>query len=141
MRKEVDMECITPSNPIPIPAGETQDIFQTVKLNFNDNFFKDIYCKELPSILKLSKEIKCGDKWERKSDALESVSLSFLSDQLSNSEEDIRSRRNRNTLKSNDESVQISHPYFADFLTSSEPIKKKYQKGTNRKPKGTFKQV
>ncbi|KAK3954234.1 DNA polymerase family A-domain-containing protein [Pseudoneurospora amorphoporcata] len=28
LRKEVDMDCITPSNPIPIPHGESIDIFQ-----------------------------------------------------------------------------------------------------------------
>lgn len=56
LRKEVDMDCITPSNPVAIPPGSCQDIYQTVDAVFQGDYSKNIYGPELESVREVAKK-------------------------------------------------------------------------------------
>jgi hypothetical protein len=102
MRKEVDMDCLTPSNSTPYKHGYTQNIQEIVERNFGDDRFKDLYGKELESVLELSKSFQCENEWEEKSKTLEIVGLEEIKDQLATNSHDIRmQKKNRAGLKNN----------------------------------------
>ena len=73
LRKEVDMDCITPSNPHPIPHGTTQTIQDTLQKVFKHELFADIYGPELPTIAQAAKCYTPNSKWQEKSPALEDI--------------------------------------------------------------------
>ncbi|KAJ3326030.1 DNA-directed DNA polymerase gamma mip1 [Boothiomyces sp. JEL0866] len=52
LRKEVFMDCVTPSNPNPIPPGESLDIYQLVEKIFKSEQDDDLYGSELESLQK-----------------------------------------------------------------------------------------
>lgn len=59
LRKEVFMDCVTPSNPTPIPPGESLDIYQLLDKVFGKDKQADIYGKELDSVLEYNgKQLK-----------------------------------------------------------------------------------
>jgi hypothetical protein len=73
LRKEVFMDCKTPSNPHPIEPGYTQSIYETV-----EHFFgkapvvgDSVYQEELPSIPQVSKLYTPDLRWQGKSSVLE----------------------------------------------------------------------
>ncbi|KAJ3314155.1 DNA-directed DNA polymerase gamma mip1 [Boothiomyces sp. JEL0838] len=56
---EVFMDCVTPSNPTPIPPGESLDIYQLLDKVFGKDKQADIYGKELDSVLEYNgKQLK-----------------------------------------------------------------------------------
>ena len=73
LRKEVDMDCITPSNPHPIPHGAIQTIQGTLQQVFKHDLFADIYGPELPTISQAAKCYTPDPKWQEKSPALQDI--------------------------------------------------------------------
>jgi DNA polymerase gamma 1 len=52
LRKEVDVSCLTPSNDVPVEAGKSINIYDTVNY-FKDENTKEIFGDELESIIKV----------------------------------------------------------------------------------------
>ena len=93
LRKEVDLDCITPSNPIPILHGQTQNIHETLQKVFGNDCFQDIYGPELPSIAEVSKLYTPNAKWKQKSEALETIENSAIERIVGNHTNDRSKRR------------------------------------------------
>lgn len=118
------MDCLTPSNPVPYKHGYTQTIEETVQKNFGDDKFKDLYGKELDSVLELSKKFKCEKEWEERSKTLGIVALDEIKDQLANNARDIqRKMKQRGTSEVKKiETIPTTDLNFADTKISATRI-------------------
>jgi hypothetical protein len=81
LRKEVYLDCITPTNSVPIPPGESQDIHQTIQSVFGDNLEHNIYGDELPGIENYIEDSE--DEWTSKSSVLAPVTTDWIQNQMS----------------------------------------------------------
>lgn len=115
LRKEVDMDCITPSNPVPIPHGESIDIFQLLDKGEEAKLDESIvpesqyapllddiqYTPRVPVMETLRKRAEGGDH---------QAFLRFIRAQITNSDDE---------LKQIIAETRYSEPYGGYYLTPS----------------------
>lgn len=95
LRKEVDMDCITPSNPIPIPHGESIDIFQLLDKGDAAKLDEDIvpesdYAPRLDNI-KYKPRVPVMQQLRRRAEGGNHAAfLRFIRAQIANSVEELK---------------------------------------------------
>jgi hypothetical protein len=79
------MDCITPSNAVPIPKGESLDIYQLFE-KLKDVNLEELYGKELPSMSNIFDGFD-DVYWEQPSQILPSADLEWIKTQMSSGKE------------------------------------------------------
>ncbi|TID23209.1 hypothetical protein CANINC_003226 [Pichia inconspicua] len=95
LRKEVDLDCITPSNPNPIPHGENVDIYDLLKMTEVQEMLDslDDNCN-LTGLMKLNTKIyRPVEELDKQLDS--STKLSWMKLQISKTEKEFKAMKNK----------------------------------------------
>lgn len=118
LRKEVDMDCITPSNPIPIPHGESIDIFQLLDKGEEAKLDESIvpepdYAPQLDNI-KYRPRVPVMQQLRRRAEGGNHAAfLRFIRAQIAKSDEE---------LKKIIAETKYSDPYIGAFPLPDDPV-------------------
>lgn len=147
------MDCVTPSNLIPIEPGYIQDIYQTISSVFGENPMRDIYGDELPGILEVDRSL--GDEQiNGKSLAMGDHTISYIEKQMAipikkrSDKEEVDVKVDSNIFPDHYTNRQTPINQQPDALITDPPLEqtakpRRKSEGQNKKekPSQTFEQI